>query len=119
MDNLINTTKNLISILNKLKQKFEQNIQPGEGRDFFELVKQETIPVFQLLEQWEKQALDYISYTKVVNLHAQQIASTKEKMEALLLPSYYLNVRKRRYMEIYKSCFYIVSQLLKEIDNEG
>jgi|SRR5690625_1064324 len=121
MDNLIICTEKLIIILDRLKQQFEKNFaaneQPGKGREFFQMVKKETEPVFDLLERWEKESLQVISLGKST-LHPQQITSTKENMEALLLHSYYLDVRKRRYMEMYKSCFYIFSQMLKEMHDE-
>src|SRR5690625_1001661 len=117
MDNLQILTEQLLNHLSVLKEKFENNEPPSSNRSFFLFVKEETTSVFQLLEKWEKITLETIQ-NQNSSLHPQQITSTKENMEALLLHSYYIDVRKRRYMEMNKSCRYIFNQLIKELEDE-
>src|SRR5690625_2591134 len=118
MTNLITITEQLIEQVHGLKEKYENEKKPSQGREFFQFVKEKTLPTFQLLEQWEKLALEIIQ-NKTGTLHPQQINSTKENMEALILHSYYIDVRKRRYMEMNKSCLYIFNQLIKELEDEA
>lgn len=117
MTNLIILTEKLINHLDILKHHFEQNERPVTDKDYFLFVKEETEPIFKTVEKWEEMAL-YGVKTQKCSLHPQQITSTKENMEALILHSYYIDVRKRRYMEMNKSCHYIFNQLLKEFHHE-
>lgn len=115
MTNLVTITKELSNYLDTLKRMFEQNEKPKADKDFFQFVKGETVPYFDLLEKWEQLALLAIQKQKSI-LQPQQITSTKENMEALILHSYYVDIRKRQYMEINKSCHYIFNQLIKEFE---
>lgn len=115
MTNLQQLTENLIIQLERLKARFEEGNKPDTNRDYFMYVKKETEPIFQMLEEWETLAVDWINQ-KPRLVYVNQINATTKSMKALLLHSYYIDVRKRRYMEIYKSCRYIFNQLLKEIE---
>jgi spore cortex formation protein SpoVR/YcgB (stage V sporulation) len=115
--NVNEQTKVLKVHLHSLKQKFEKGEKPENPKDkaLFSQVKKETAPVFQLLEHWERDVLQLIK-TRKVNIHPQQIISTRENMELLLMHSYYLDVRRKRYMELNHSVSYILDQLLAELD---
>ena len=102
--------------LSELKNTFEANKPPEDRRDkpFFLKVKEETLPIYQLLEEWEASALKIVKERKVT-VHPHQITSTKENMELILMHSYYIDVRRKRYMELYNSILYIFDQLLREL----
>ncbi|MDY0405731.1 DUF1798 family protein [Virgibacillus sp. 179-BFC.A HS] len=70
--------------------------------------------MYQLLEQWETNALAAVKEKKA-NVHPQQIISTRENMGLLLMHSFYIDIRKRRYMEIYYSCMYVFDLLAKSL----
>ncbi|MFC3038898.1 DUF1798 family protein [Virgibacillus xinjiangensis] len=102
--------------LNRLKDRFEK-VEPPENKkdkEFFHMVKTETSPVYELLEEWEEKSLDLVKGRKV-DVHPHQVTSTRENMELLLLHSYYIDVRRKRYMELYKSIHYVFDQLLREL----
>lgn len=109
-------TEQLKEHLSNLKDKFEKNTPPENRRDkpFFLKAKAETLPLYQLLESWEEAALQRVKERKV-NVHPHQITSTKENMELLLMHSYYIDVKRKRYMELHNSIQYILDQLLKEL----
>lgn len=109
-------TEQLKQHLINLRQKFETNDPPEDRRDkpFFLKTKEETLPIYQLLELWEEAALNIVKERKV-NVHPHQISSTKENMELLLMHSYYIDVKRKRYMELYNSILYIFDQLLREL----
>ena len=93
--------------------------QPPESmsdKHFFFQMKESTKPIYDLLEEWEKDALDMIKQ-RTVNVHPHQIVSTKENMELLILHSYYVDARKKRYMELNHSSHYIFDQLIRELQS--
>jgi hypothetical protein len=114
---LVEYTNQLKVHLHDLKTLFEQNNPPGDRRDkvYFEMVKENTSPIYELLAKWEELALNIIKESKI-SVHPNQIVSTRENMELLLMHSYYLDVRRRRYMELHKSVQYVFDQLLRAIE---
>lgn len=112
-------TKLLKDHLEQLREIFEAN-QPPESvsdKQFFLKMKDSTSPIYDLLEEWEEQALSFVQERKV-NVHPHQITSTRENMELLILHSYYVDARRKRYMELNHSCHYIFDQLLKDLQSK-
>lgn len=109
-------TIKLDEYIKDLKIRYEQNEAPVDKKDkpFFLMMKEETAPIYQLLEEWEKLALQVIKHKKI-NIHPQQIISTKENIELIILHSYYIDVKRKRYMNLYKSCQYVMNQLLRAL----
>lgn len=99
-----------------LKDRYEANDPPKNRRDkaFFAMVKEETTPVYHLLDEWETLALATVK-AREINVHPHQVTSTKENMELILLHSYYIDARRKRYMELYQSVDYIFDQILREL----
>lgn len=114
MKEIKDITDELLRYLDISRERFLSNEKPDENREFFLKVKEEADPVFDMLDEWEEGSLKLAS-AGTTELHPQQIDSTKENMRTLLLHSYYRDVRKRRFMEMYKSCYYIFNQLKKEL----
>ncbi|WP_067725518.1 YppE family protein [Oceanobacillus damuensis] len=102
--------------LASLKEIFEKNSPPEstKDRDFFLMVKKDTDPIYQLLEEWEETALSVVKERKA-NVHPQQITSTRENMELVLMHSYYVDTRRKRYMELHNSILYVFDLLLEDI----
>lgn len=102
--------------LSFLRNKYEstERHQNKRDREYFTYVKQESKPLFELIDQWHEQTLDLLA-TRQMIVHEEQVHSTKENFEMLILHSYYVDIRKRRYMEMNKSCLYVFDQLLKEL----
>lgn len=109
-------TQQLKQHLNKLKERYEEHDPPKNRRDkdHFEMVKRETTPIYRLLEEWEEIALRAVK-ERVVNIHPQQVISTKENMELVLMHSYYIDARRKRYMELNHSIHYIFDQIINEL----
>ncbi|WP_430785616.1 DUF1798 family protein [Virgibacillus flavescens] len=103
--------------LQELKDNYERNDPPENKKDinFFTMVKTNTAPVYTLLEQWESDALEIVKQRKV-NVHPHQITSTRENMELLLMHSYYIDAKRKRYMELNHSVLFIFDQLLRELE---
>ncbi len=102
--------------LERLKDRFENNDPPENrrDRDFFNKVKEETTPVYELLVTWEEKTLLVVKERKL-KVHPQQVVSTRN-MELLLMHSYFIDARPKRYMELYKSILYIFDQIVDEIE---
>ncbi|WP_047980072.1 DUF1798 family protein [Ornithinibacillus contaminans] len=114
---LMTYTLQLKTYLQELKDIFEQNNPPEDRRDnlFFQMVKENTAPIYDLLAKWEELALTTIKEHKI-SVHPNQVMSTRENMELLLMHSYYIDVRRRRYMELHQSVEYVLDQLLRAIE---
>ncbi|WP_080874404.1 YppE family protein [Oceanobacillus timonensis] len=106
-------TEQLNQYLEALRERFETGEAPTDrkNRDFFNMVKKETAPVYDALEIWEEAASAAVKERRA-DVHPNQIQSTRENMELLLMHSYYLDVRRKRYMELYKSIRYVFDLLL-------
>lgn len=117
MEKLGALTKELLNELNELQQIYENGKEPSKDKTFFQHVRNETKVLFDMLDEWEKLAEDFV-LQRSSGVHLHQIQATKDNMQTLILHSYYKDVRKRRYMEIYKSCKFIFQQVLKELSNE-
>lgn len=114
---LVNYTEQLKVELRKLRELFENNTPPEDRRDeaYFQMVKENTLPIYNLLEKWEELALKVVKESKI-SVHPNQITSTRENMELVLMHSYYVDVRRRRYMELHQSILYVFDQLLRAIE---
>lgn len=113
--NLKVTTIRLKEELEILKLNYLEQEKPEHKRDkdFFNYVKEKTMPVFQLNELWEKLALEHVK-DRDVRVHPQQVASTKENIDLLLMHSYYIDVKRKRYMELNQSVQYVFDLILED-----
>jgi len=113
-------TEELIAWMKKLKERFEANNPPEHMSDhtFFQQMKKETEPLFHLLNDWEKEVIAYIKNNHDINVYFPQIVATKENVEVLILHSYYVDIRRRLYMERYKSSLLIFEKILEEIERK-
>ncbi|GAB3802524.1 DUF1798 family protein [Virgibacillus kimchii] len=112
-------TENLRRYVTRLKERYKTNAPPEnrKDREFFQKVKEETAPIYQLLNEWEEKTLKLVKERKV-NVHPQQVTSTRENMELMLMHSYYIDVKQKRFMELHNSIVYIFDQLLREIEGD-
>lgn len=113
---LIEQTEQLKQHLDMLKDRYEQNEPPESMSDkqFFLKMKAETAQIYLLLEEWKEAALQFVQDRKV-NVHPHQIISTTENIELLILHSYYVDARRKRYMELNHSSHYIFDQFINEL----
>lgn len=107
-------TNELVNILIECEKRFLSREKPKKSRAFFEAIRHELDEAFKKIDIWEKNALDVIDSYKL-RVHPQQIQSTKENMEQIILHSYYVDLRKRRFMEMVKSCHFVFDQLMNQI----
>lgn len=115
---LLILTKSLIQYTDQLERAFnDQTIKPENTPLFFEYVREHTEDVFEQLGKWESLLMTYVNNNRPI-IAETMIASTKDNMNALIMHSYYKDVRRRRYMEIKRSCIYVFQAVLKEIVNE-
>ncbi|UUI38065.1 DUF1798 family protein [Oceanobacillus oncorhynchi] len=112
-------TEKLNHHLETLRERFEKSEAPSDRKDrsFFNMVKAETAPIYDLLESWERDASAAVKERKA-SVHPNQVQSTRENMELLLMHSYYLDVRRKRYMELYTSIRYVFDLLLATLEEE-
>ncbi|SHF55792.1 DUF1798 family protein [Ornithinibacillus halophilus] len=113
---LLEQTKQLSEHLEMLKQTFEKNQPPEDRKDkaFFLMVKEKTNPIYEQLAVWEEVALAYVKDRKI-NVHPHQVSSTRENMELVMMHSFYVDVRRKRFMELHNSIQYIFDQIIREL----
>ena len=116
--NLQKNTLTLKKELNQLLEHYQLNEAPKDLRDkeFFQFVKMTTNPTYELLDIWEEEALEQIKKHQL-RVHPHQVVSTKENMELLLMHSYYVDVKEKRYMELNYSIHYVLDILLEDLVN--
>src|SRR5690625_1193451 len=116
MEELKRLTNNLKSELNALQLMFKKTKEEEIKRDrsYFEFVKQDSKQLFQLIDMWYDKALHIVNNYDI-SVYDVQIKTTKENFEMIVLHSYYGDVRRRRYVEMNRSCIYVFDQLMKEL----
>ncbi len=104
--------------LDDLKNLYLQSEKPADRKDreLFEKVKKETKPLFELNEKWADLAEQYTYQVENCTVYPLQINNTKENFELVILHSYYIDVPKKRYMELHNSIHYVWDQLLDSIN---
>lgn len=112
MNKVKQLTLRLKAILNKLSEKYHKSEPPKNRRDtqFFSYVKEETAPIFSLLDEWEQACLNAFE-NQSINVFPGQIQSTKENMELIIMHSYYKDIRKKRYMSYIQSIEFVFDQI--------
>ncbi|GAA0297414.1 hypothetical protein GGQ92_000382 [Gracilibacillus halotolerans] len=107
----------MLTLIEDCKNRYENNEKPENRRDmdFFEYVKKETEKPFEQIEQWGKESMEFVK-NREVSVHPQQIDSTLENLRLVILHSYYIDARLRRYMNLHTSIKYVLEQLLKDMN---
>ncbi|QHE54291.1 DUF1798 family protein [Pontibacillus sp. HMF3514] len=118
MKSLEETIMEVKKNLDQLKDLFLQSEKPPDRKDreLFEKVKKESKPLFELNEKWADLAEQYTYKVENSVVYPLQIKNTKENFELVILHSYYIDVPKKRYMELYNSIHYVLDQLLDSIE---
>lgn len=117
MEQLQKQTNELLHQLDYFKTVFaEEKLLIGDQDDFAR-VKKETLPTLQLLERWSDHTLQLIKQRKL-NIHPQQIDATQENYEMFLMHSYFKDIRRRKYIETYRSCVYVFNLIIGELEDE-
>lgn len=113
---LLEQTRQLKEEINRLQEIYEKNNPPESFNDkvFFEKMKKETTEIYQFIGKWKKTALSFIAQEGIA-MYSHQIKATREVFELLILHSYYIDVTRKRYMELNHSCLYICDQLINVI----
>ncbi|MFC7060416.1 YppE family protein [Halobacillus seohaensis] len=104
-------------LIDQLHQKFLTTEGPIDKKDFefFNRVKEETRPMFDLTNQWLSEAEEFVK-ARGVNVHPNQVQSTFENLEMLILHSYYLDVEKKRFKELHQSSHYVLDMILDDVN---
>ncbi|MFC0523196.1 DUF1798 family protein [Pontibacillus salicampi] len=104
--------------LDLLKEQYLSSEKPTDKKDYtlFNKVKEETGPLFELIEEWYQEAERFLKQIPQPTVFPLQLQNTKDNFELVLLHSYYIDVKKKRYMELYHSIHFVLNQLLDDIN---
>ncbi|UOQ46460.1 YppE family protein [Halobacillus salinarum] len=110
-------TQQLKQLIDRLHEQFINTTGPIDKKDheFFERVKSETKPYFEWNQTWREQAEEFVK-ARDVRVHPNQIKSTHENIEMLILHSYYLDVQRKRYKELFQSAHYVLDMILADLN---
>src|SRR5699024_3859619 len=109
MKDYIYKTKKLIHALDLLEEKYRSETDVDRSRTYFNKIKPEAETYLKLLEEWGELAHP-LSTKGLLAIFPQQIDATIDHMRVLIMRSYYKDVRKRSYMEMKQSCYYVFTQ---------
>ncbi|MGP4067849.1 YppE family protein [Halobacillus sp. B29] len=111
-------TKDLKQLIDRLHTQFLETEGPVDKKNhaFFEKVKKETSPMFDLNSRWSEEAEEYVK-NRGASVHPNQIKSTNENIEMIILHSYYVDVHRKRFKELYQSVHYVLDMILSDINN--
>lgn len=116
--NLIMSSRAILLILEDCKQRFESIKQKPEKTE--ELFYQDVKPTFELIlnkvEIWKPLAEDWVKVNKPKYIHSAQIESTIDNIEQIVLQSFYKDINKQRFHNLYNSVEYVMSSILNEIE---
>ncbi|MCP3030731.1 YppE family protein [Halobacillus sp. A1] len=109
-------TMNLKELIDERMETYLITEGPIDKKDhnFFEKVKAETAPMFSLANDWLDEAEQFVK-NRGVSVHPNQVKSTHENIEMLVLHSYYLDVEKKRFKELHQSSHYVLDMILDDI----
>ena len=115
MEDYINETKQLIHALDLLEAEYRSETDVDRSRSYFNKIKPEVDKYLLLVEGWGGYA-HQLSEKGLLTIFPQQIDATVDNMRNLIMHSYYKDVRKRRYMEMKQSCYYVFTQSIDDKD---
>lgn len=102
-------TEDLRHIVHTLKERYEASTPPdNKDRQMFQIVKEETTPIFDLVDKWESVILEEIHHLPKV--FPNQVQNTVDNLQLLIMHSYYIDAPRKRYMELYQSILYVLDQ---------
>ena len=111
-----------IAVTKDLKENLLEDLfyKYTEGRKFnrkdyddFAIVKKESYPLFDQIEKWETEAQAIVHKLPIF---PNQITNTKDNLEIMILHSYFHDVRRKRFMELYHSVLYNFDLVLDQFD---
>ncbi|CDQ19537.1 protein of unknown function [Halobacillus karajensis] len=110
-------TKELKRVIDRCHHCFLTTEGPVDKKsyEFFNKVKEETSPLFELNNTWLGEAEAFVKDRKT-NVHPNQVKSTHENIEMLILHSYYLDVHRKRFKELYQSVHYVLDMILNDLE---
>ncbi|WP_173916334.1 DUF1798 family protein [Halobacillus sp. Marseille-Q1614] len=113
---VLELTNELKKLIDDRHEKFINTEGPIDKKDyeFFNRVKEETKPMFELAEDWLMAAEEFVK-KRDVRVHPNQVKSTHENVEMLILHSYYLDVERKRFKELHQSSHYVLDMILADI----
>ncbi len=117
---LKNETLAVKQMIDRLHELYLTTDGPVDKKDlgFFEKVKKETAPLFELNNGWVEQAEIFVK-NRGTRVHPNQVKSTHENIEMLILHSYYLDIERKRYKELFQSSHYVLDMIIDDLDRAG
>ncbi|ARI77287.1 YppE family protein [Halobacillus mangrovi] len=110
-------TEELKQLIDQRHIQFVETEGPIDKKDhsFFDKVKKETKPMFNLNNTWRDEAETFVKNRKA-KVHPNQVKSTHENIEMIILHSYYLDIHRKRFKELFQSAHYVLDMILDDLN---
>ncbi|MBA2173913.1 DUF1798 family protein [Halobacillus locisalis] len=112
---LVKLTEQLKTLIDERHHHFINTEGPIDksDRSFFEQVKKETSPMFEMNLSWRDEAEAFVKDRRA-SVHPNQVKSTHENIDMIILHSYYLDVDLKRFKELHQSAHYVLDMILDD-----
>lgn len=110
-ENIYQQTVQLINITNKANEQYNQRRETGEKGDFYQEVKPFADQSHVILNQWKKEASDFLIHHPKKNIHQNQIAATAENLELIVVQCFFPETSYKRFKSYVQSSLYVLEQL--------
>ncbi|RST73633.1 DUF1798 family protein [Siminovitchia acidinfaciens] len=94
---------------------FLQCRKTGEQGDFYSEVKPFADKVKTLSEEWEPEAIDWLSVTKPKNLYPLQIKNTTENLQMVAIRAFFPDTSLKRFKSHIQSIEYVLERILEAL----
>jgi hypothetical protein len=107
-------TKQLLNYCEIILRKYEETRESNQQGDFYKEVKPFSDDVRQTIEQWGREAVEWIKINQPRHIHIQQIQSVSEQIEMLSVQAFFPNTGRARFINTLNSVTYILNKMVFE-----
>lgn len=121
MDNqsqLISLTKQLLTYLSVITDRYALAREQGKPGDFYQEVKPFADEVKKINDQWKSEAINWIHLNRPKNLYQQQIDSAHEHIESVSVQAFFPETSKSRFINLVSSSTYVLNQIIEIFNKE-
>lgn len=120
MNNPLNEmTRELLEYNRQAAQFFQQFRETGKEGDFYTVVKPFSDKVKALSEEWESEAIKWITEIRPKNLYPSQIKNTAENIQMVSIRAFFPDTSMKRFKNHIQSVDYVLERILEEINNKS
>jgi len=110
---LLEETERLTDYLNEINNQFEKVKSAGNHPDFYTEVQPFANEVHAFVEQWLKEAVNWLNREQVNHLYPFQLQATAENIKEIAVQCFYPETSYSRFKHTVKSVHYVLEKVLE------